>query len=92
MKLTYGTRFDSRKRLVTNFEIGSFDYDKRNPVFDEKDSRDVTSLTMTLFLQDPFGFKGWIGNAGFVYGQSDHDIDFYDTTATMINFGMLRGF
>jgi hypothetical protein len=43
MKLTYGTRLDPRKRLVTNFEIGSFDYDKRNPVFDEKDGKDVTS-------------------------------------------------
>jgi len=92
MQFTYGTRLDSRKRLVTNFELGSYDYDKTNPVFDEKNSRDVTSLTMTLFLQDPFGFKGWIGNTGFVYGQSDHDIDFYDTTATMINFGMLRQF
>jgi len=92
IQLTYGTRLESRQRLVTNFELGSFDYDKRNPVFDEKDSRDVTSLTMTLFSPDPFGFKGWIGNAGFVYGQSDHDIDFYDTTVTMINFGMLRRF
>ena len=92
MQLTYGTRLDSRKRLVTNFELGSFDYDKRNPVFHEKDSRDVTSLTMTLFVKDPLGFKGWVGNAGLVYGQSDHDIDFYDTTATMINFGMLRQF
>ena len=92
MQLTYGTRLDSRKRLVTNFELGSFDFDKRNPVFDEKNSRDVASLTMTLFLEDPFGFKDWISNTGFVYGQSDHDIDFYDTQVAMINFGMLRRF
>jgi hypothetical protein len=92
MKLTYGTRLDPRKRLVTNFEVGSYDYDKRNPVFNEKDSKDVTGLTMTLFLEDPFGAKGWIGNVGLVYAQSDNDIDFYDTTATMISFGMLRRF
>jgi len=92
MQVSYGTRLDPRKLLVTNFEIGSFDYDKRNPIFDKKDSRDVTSLTMTLFLNDPFGFKGWIGNAGFVYGQLDNDIDFYDTTVTLINLGMLRRF
>ena len=92
LQLNYGTRLDPRKRLVTNIQFGSYDYDKRNPVFDEKNSRDAAGLTMTLFLQDPFGVKNWIGNFGFVYAQSDNDIDFYDSTATMVNFGMLRRF
>ncbi len=52
----------------------------------------MTGLTFTYFLTDPFGFKGWIGNAGFVYSEEDSDIDFYDSNATMVNVGVLRRF
>ena len=40
----------------------------------------------------PAAFKGWTSSTGIAYGQSDYDIDFYDSSVTMVTFGMLRQF
>ena len=87
-----GARLDERKRLVSNFGLGTYDFDKRNPIYDEKNSRDTASITMTLFVANAFGFKGWTSSTGFAYAQSACDIDFYDTNVAIVNFGMLHRF
>jgi hypothetical protein len=95
VQLAYAARLNDRTRMVGNLLFGSFDYDEEdseNPIFDETDESDLTGLTLTFFLSDPFGFKGWVGNAGFVYAEEDHDIDFYDSNATMVSLGVLRRF
>jgi hypothetical protein len=78
--------------MVGNLAFGSFEYDEENPIVNITNEKDSLGLTLTFFLKDPFGYKGWVGNAGFVYGEEDNDIDFYDSTATMVTVGMLRRF
>ena len=92
VQLAYLTRLNDRTRMVGNLAFGSFDYDEENPIVNITNEKDSIGLTLTFFLSDPFGYKGWTGNAGFVYGEEDNDIDFYDSTATMVNVGMLRRF
>lgn len=92
VQLAYAARLNDRSRMVANVLFGSFDYDEENPIVDETNEKDLTGLTFTYFLSDPFGFKGWVGNAGFVYSEEDSDIDFYDSNATMVSVGVLRRF
>ncbi|TNF91680.1 MAG: DUF2860 family protein [Gammaproteobacteria bacterium] len=92
VQATYATALDDRNRLVSNVFVGSYEFDKTNPIYDEKDEMDQVGLTVTYFRKDAFGFKDWSGNIAVVYADSDHDIDFYDTTAAMVSVGMLRRF
>ena len=37
-------------------------------------------------------FKGWTGNIGSIYADSDHVIDFHDTNAAVVSLGIGRRF
>ena len=92
LELTYAARLNATKRMVINFSVGSFDHDEENPIYDEKDEADTAGIAVTFFATDPFGYKGWVGNAGFTFAEEDHDIDFYDNKAFLVSVGMLRRF
>lgn len=92
VQVTYATALDDRNRLVSNVFVGSYEFDKDNPIVDETDEMTQVGLSVNYFRRDPFGFKDWSGNIGVAYADSDNDIDFYDTTTAMVNFGMLRRF
>ena len=89
---TYAAKLDDRNRLVSNVFVGSYEFDKDNPIVDETDEMDQIGLAVNYFRQDAFGFKDWSSNLGVVYADSDNDIDFYDTTTAMVSFAMLRRF
>jgi hypothetical protein len=92
LELTYFARLNATKRMAVNFSVGTFEHDEENPIYDEEDEADIAGLTVTFFASDPFGYKGWVGNAGFAFGEEDHEIDFYDSKAVMVSVGMLRRF
>ena len=84
--------FTPELRLATNIVLGRFDHDTENPVYGKTNDKDLVALSLTLFLNDPFGAKNWVGNLTMAYAEEDNSIDFYDTTASMINLGMIRRF
>lgn len=92
LELTYAASLNATKRMVINFSVGTFDYDEVNPIYDEEDEADTAALAVTFFATDPFGYKGWVGNAGFAFAEEDHEIDFYDSKAFLVSVGMLRQF
>ena len=81
-----------RITYLANAMVGQFDYEDANPVYHEEDNATRLGLTFNIYLQDVFGFKGWVGNAGLAYFDESHDLDFYDTKAAMFNLGVLYRF
>jgi hypothetical protein len=86
------TAFTPDLSLATNVVLDRFDHDAENPVYDKTNDKDLAALSLTLFLNDPFGAKNWVGNLAIVYAEEDNSIDFYDTTVSLINLGMIRRF
>jgi hypothetical protein len=64
--------------------------DPRQPP--DTNDKDLAALSLTLFLNDPFGAKNWVGNLTLAYAEEENSTDFYDTTVSMINLGMIRRF
>jgi hypothetical protein len=64
--------------------------DPRQPP--DTNDKNLAALSLTLFLNDPFGAKNWVGNLTLAYAEEENSIDFYDTTVSMINLGMIRRF
>ena len=82
----------SGSRLISNFVFGSFEYDEENPIYGVTDEFDRLAVSVTYFRPAPFGIKHWVLNAGVVYGEDDHDIDFYNSEISSVSVGMLRRF
>ncbi len=82
----------STLKYVTNLTFGNFEYDEVNPIYSKKDEADRLGITFTVFWEDIFGLQDWTGNAGVVWFEEDHDIDFYDTKVGAISIGMLTRF
>ena len=79
-------------RYVTNLSFGKHEYDVVNPIYGIKDEADLFGFNATLIWPNIFGLKDWKGNASLLFFSKDHDIDFYDSQATAIRFGMIRRF
>ena len=90
--LTNVTAFSQRFRLATNLLLGRFQHDAENPVFDEKNDKNLGAVTLTLFVSEPFGASGWIANATLGYANQANAIDFYDTSLSLLRVGMLYRF
>jgi hypothetical protein len=82
----------SGSRLISNFVYGSFEYDEENPIYGVTDEFDRLAVSVTYFRPAPFGIKHWVLNAGVVYAEDDHDIDFYNSEISSVSVGMLRRF
>ena len=92
LQLSDLTAISPRMRLASNFILGKYRHDTDNPIYNERNKKDLAALTLTLFVSDPFDFKKWIANATVAYAQEDNEIDFYDTTAAYFNIGLIRRF
>ena len=79
-------------RVVGNLFYGQFDHDETNPVFDRRNDSEFTAIGLSLFYRDPFDAKGWVVNAIFAYAEEENEIDFYDTTVSFANVGLLYTF
>ena len=78
--------------VATNLVVGSRDFDEANPVFGEKADSDFTAFSVAGFFPGLWGFKEWVPNVGLVIGNENSDVDFYDSSVTMITIGFLNRF
>lgn len=90
--LNYIYQHNDTWRWVFNLTFADMEFDKTNPVYDEKDSAENYGVSATVFYSEPFGWKKWAFNATAGYFDEDHDIDFYDNSAALISIGMFRKF
>jgi hypothetical protein len=81
----------NKLRYVTNLTLSQSDFDEVNPIYGVKDESDQIGFSFTLFWDKAFGTK-WVASAGIVAYEDRHEIDFYDTKATVITVAMLRRF
>ena len=79
-------------KLVTSLLGGQRDFDEANPVFGEKADTDFRSFSATAFFPGAFGFKDWIPNAAFAFGQEDSDVSFFDSKVQILSVGFLTRF
>ncbi len=84
--------FSNGIRLVSKLGVGYFEYDEVNPIYGEEDEMDTAEFSVYAFVPDPFGYKNWVFNYGFAFGQEDHDINFYDNDIALISLGAMRRF
>jgi len=92
LQLSNVSLLSPRLRLASNLVLGRHQHDTVNPLYGKKNDRKLAALGLTLFVSEPFGAKGWFGNATLAYAREDTAIDFYDTTAAYLNLGMIRRF
>lgn len=79
-------------RWVFNAFYAELDFKESNPVYSEKDSSSSYGVSATVFYSEPFGWKDWAFNTTAGYFDEDHDIDFYDRSASLFSVGMFRKF
>lgn len=79
-------------RWVNRVSYASLDADEENPIFFEDNDADTYTIASQIFFPGLFGLKKWEPNLGVVYGESDSDIDFNDTSAWMFTASMFRRF
>ncbi|MDJ0780119.1 MAG: DUF2860 family protein [Gammaproteobacteria bacterium] len=84
--------FSQRTKVVSKLGLGYFEFDDDNPIYDEEDEMDTAEFSVTLLVDDPFGYKNWVFNTGFAFGQEDHDINFYDNDVSLISIGAMWNF
>ena len=92
-KLTYAYLGDPFT-LTFNGEIGWADYDKRNPIYREKQNDDIYGANLALFYRNPWGWRlaGSRPMNFFLLGayyKRDADISFYDEKTSMISAGVI---
>jgi len=90
--VNYIYAMDNHWRFVTNASYAFIEFNEANPVFDTKADGDRFGVSFTAFYAQPFGWKGWLANAGVVWFEEDSDVNFYDSSVGLINAGMLYRF
>ncbi len=91
-ELTWLYTPDKDLKVVTNFVLGTRDYDAVHPVFGEKADTDFGMFSVTGFFPGLWGFKDWVPNALLVVGRDDSDISFFDSKVTIVGFGFINRF
>lgn len=79
----------NRWKFVTNASYAALEYDEANPVYSKKADSNRYGLSFTAFYNKPFGWDGWLANAGVVWFEEDSDINFYDSSVNLASIGML---
>ena len=83
---------DKDLKVVTNLLAGTRDFDEANPVFGEKADADFTVFSVTGFFPGLWGFKEWVPNAALIVGNESSDVDFFDSSVSIVSFGFLNRF
>jgi hypothetical protein len=72
--------------------VGTMSSDDTNPIYGDKQDQDSFGMSLTAAYLEPFGLKDWKAVGTFAYGQQNNSIDFYETSLSSINLGMMYNF
>ncbi|MBF7730092.1 DUF2860 family protein [Pseudomonas sp. N040] len=92
MQLDYGYTGLQDWQLNASVVLATMSSDDYNPVYGEKQDQDSYGVSLTAAYLEPFGLKDWKALGTFAYGQQDNQIDFYDTSISSVNLGMMYSF
>ena len=92
MKLDYRyTGFESWA-LSASAMLSNMNSDDYNPIYGKKQQQDSYGLSLTAAYLEPFGLQDWKVLGTLAYGQQDNNIDFYETSLSSVNLGMMYNF
>jgi len=87
--LYIGQRFN----FVTNFSVGTADFDAVNPIYGIKRDDDRVGLSFAVFDKKLFGANAkWFGVLTVAGFKDDSNIDFYDTDIALLSLSAFRRF
>jgi hypothetical protein len=72
--------------------VGTMSSDDTNPIYGDKQDQDSFGVSLTAAYLEPFGLKDWKALGTFAYGQQNNSIDFYETSISSVNLGMMYNF
>ncbi|WP_019615792.1 DUF2860 family protein [Psychromonas ossibalaenae] len=78
--------------IVSNLYAGALLYDENNPVYDTKTDTAETAVNVSLFRHNLFGVNSLSGLAAVLWGQSNSQEDFFDSTITRVSVGVVYKF
>jgi hypothetical protein len=78
--------------LSASAVLGSMSSDDYNPIYGKKQQQDSYGASFTAAYIEPFGLKDWKALGTFAYGKQDNNIDFYESSISSFNLGMMYNF
>lgn len=90
-QLTYALQ-QAQYSLVTNFFAGQVEYDAVNPVFGRTVKADEWGVNANLFWHNLWSVKPLSAVFSASYGNSDANVDFFDTELSRISAGLMYRF
>ncbi|SDU33389.1 Protein of unknown function [Pseudomonas pohangensis] len=94
----YAMQFDYRYTgfqdwaLSATAVVSTMSSDDYNPIYGKKQQQDSYGASLTAAYIEPFGLKDWKALGTFAYGKQDNNIDFYETSLSSVNLGMMYNF
>lgn len=74
--------------LATTVSAAKSEYDHSHPVFNKTRDEDTYGVSSTLTWFNPLGYENYSVSATGSYAKTDSNIDFFDSTDTMIGMGI----
>ena len=70
----------------------SVESDVENPIFGAVNDASGFGFATQVFFKNVFGASSWQPNVALAFGESDSDLDFYDSQGWMVSIGVARRF
>jgi hypothetical protein len=74
--------------LETTVSAGKSEYDQSHPIFNTIRDDETYAVCSTITWFNPLGYENFSVTATGAYSKSDSNIDFYDSTDTMVGVGI----
>ena len=88
----HGSPDDKSFGWATVVHFSSLDGDAENPLLGGVNDADGFGFATQIFFKQVFGASAWQPNVSFAVGESDSDLDFYDSQGWMLIVGLARRF
>ncbi len=72
--------------------VGTLSSNDTNPIYGKRQEQDSYGVSLTAAYLEPFGLKDWKALGTLAYGKQDNNIDFYESSISSINLGMMYNF
>lgn len=82
------TFINKNMMLATTVSVAKSEYDHSHPVFNKTRDEETYGISSTLTWFNPLGCENYFVNVMGAYAKTDSNIDFFDSTDTMVGMGV----
>ncbi len=84
--------FTQNYTIVSNLYAGTLLYEQKNPIYNSKTDAAEIALNVSLFRHNLFGVESLSGLAAVLWGRSNSEEDFFDSTMSRFSVGLVYKF